>query len=202
MKGLAGTLLAFSMPLVADAGEWTGWGNDPAEGAPLPEVVNTPLAPAGKYCKGILNLSSGLRPKEEYSFSFRDEHGNYDQTALSQLNWFLRCADGSWQYMDLAAIESLNYMSKTMGDPLIVIHSAYRSPPYNARLGKNNENVARNSLHMYGRALDFSVKGVDIKTVCSHALLARNTIGFGGVGYYPRSGFVHLDSGPARQWVR
>lgn len=204
LKGFAWTLAAAMVPLPAAAKVFEGWGNDPPEGEVLPEtpVVRSEDNLPGPYCKGELRLVSGLRTGEEYLFRYRDERGNYDQDILNRLNWFLRCADGSWQYMDVVAIESLNYMSKLLGDPLIRVHSAYRSPSYNAKLAVNNENVARNSLHMYGKALDFSIKGVDTRTTCSYALLARNTIGSGGVGFYPRAGFVHLDSGPTRQWVK
>lgn len=96
----------------------------------------------------------------------------------------------------------LNYVSKLLGDPVILIHSGYRSPAYNQKLSIRNENVARNSLHQYGQAIDFSVPGMPIKKVCSYTLYARNVMGYGGVGYYPNTGFVHLDSGNTREWVK
>ena len=195
LQGLAASTLMTMFPFASAAlsavTEWDSFeeGTDTIEAA-------SPSAKA-LYCPGILRLSS-THHKGSYTFKFRDEAGNYDNDILASLNWFLRCGDGTWQYMDIGTVEMLNYMSKTLGDPLILVHSAYRSPQYNAKI----ENAARNSLHMYGKAVDFSVPGISIREVCSHSLLARNTAGRGGVGYYPGKGFVHLDSGAYRQWLK
>lgn len=175
-------------------------GSDVDEG--MPEGLKPSGAGAiGPYCEGRLRLKSSIHG-ESYEFNFRKTSGEYDGQVLANLNWFLRCRDGSWQHMDINAIETLNYLSKLLGDPLIQINSGYRSPDYNAKLSRKNENVARNSLHMYGQAIDFSIPGIPIREVCSYALYARNIMGYGGVGYYPSAGFVHLDSGRTKEWVR
>lgn len=201
--GAAASLLV--PPQIVGAGEWVDrwWAEEQLDGAELPGAARSGqvVIPQGRYCEGRLRLTSSIHG-ESYDFRFRDTAGNYDQNTLSALNWFLRCKDGTWQYMDLKAIETLNYLSALLDVPKIRVNSGYRSPQYNAKLAKGNENVARNSLHQYGCALDISVPGIPIKDVCSHALLARNTMGYGGVGYYPRSDFVHLDSGPTREWGR
>lgn len=74
--------------------------------------------------------------------------------------------------------------------------SGYRSPKTNAMLGKNTNGVASNSFHMYGQAVDLRVKGQSTRTVRN---VAQN-LKAGGVGYYPRSGFVHVDTGKVRSW--
>ncbi len=153
------------------------------------------------YCDGIMYLKSPRRA-EAYMFRFRDSTGQYDEALMSSLHWFLRCADGTWQHMDVKVIEFLNYVSKLLGDPLIEILSAYRSPAYNAKLALVNENVAKNSLHMYGKAIDFRVAGVRTRDLCAYALAARNTLGYGGVGCYQTGGFVHIDSGPFKHWKK
>lgn len=192
-------------PQIAVAGEWVDrwWEAEKLDGDDLPGMAQPGklIIPQGRYCEGWLRLSSPIHG-ESYEFKFRDTAGNYDQNVLAALNWYLRCKDGTWQYMDVRAVETLNYLSALLGIPVIQVNSAYRSPDYNKKISLGNENVARNSLHQYGRALDISVPGIPIKDVCSHALLARNTMGYGGVGYYPRSNFVHLDSGPTREWGR
>lgn len=166
-----------------------------------PSSVIAAISSTGRYCDGRLRLRSAIHG-EAYEFRFRDTYGNYDRRILAELNWFLRCRDGSWNPMDLRTIETLNYFSALTEIPIITINSGYRSPSYNAKLAKYTEGVAKNSLHQYGRALDFSVKGMTIREVCSYLLTARNAMGKGGVGYYPFSNFVHLDSGPTREWVR
>jgi len=74
----------------------------------------------------------------------------------------------------------------------IVIHSGYRTPETNAR----TEGAATNSLHMYGKAVDFEVPGVDIYDLAN---LCWECPRSGGVGAYG-GGWVHLDTGPRRYW--
>lgn len=75
--------------------------------------------------------------------------------------------------------------------------SGYRSPKTNAMLHANSDGVAAKSLHMAGKAVDIRVSGVGLQHVQRLAL----SLSVGGVGYYPRSNFVHLDVGRARSWV-
>ncbi len=74
--------------------------------------------------------------------------------------------------------------------------SGYRSPQTNAMLHSHSEAVATNSLHMYGMAADICVPGRYLANVHRAAMSLRG----GGVGYYPRSGFVHVDCGRVRYW--
>jgi uncharacterized protein YcbK (DUF882 family) len=78
----------------------------------------------------------------------------------------------------------------------IILVSAYRSPETNALLRKTGHNVAKNSYHMEGKAFDVRIEGVSLANLRKAAL----RYGRGGVGYYPRSGFVHIDTGPVRSW--
>jgi uncharacterized protein YcbK (DUF882 family) len=79
--------------------------------------------------------------------------------------------------------------------PLEVI-SGYRSPKTNAVLAKGSSGVARRSLHMRGMAIDIRVPGCSLKRLRAAAVAIKA----GGVGFYPRSGFVHLDVGRVRYW--
>ena len=74
--------------------------------------------------------------------------------------------------------------------------SGYRSPDTNARRHSESSGVAKNSLHMVGKAADVRITGVPLSRLAAvgHAK-AR-----GGVGFYPRDGFVHLDTGSVRSW--
>ena len=75
--------------------------------------------------------------------------------------------------------------------------SGYRSPTTNARLQEvSNGGVAKRSLHMQGRAIDIRLPGVELKHLRQVALNQKA----GGVGYYKKSNFVHLDTGRTRFW--
>lgn len=74
--------------------------------------------------------------------------------------------------------------------------SGYRSPITNEILRKNNSRVAKNSYHMRGMAVDVFLPKVELKTLRRAALSLRA----GGVGYYPGTKFIHLDSGAVRSW--
>lgn len=77
------------------------------------------------------------------------------------------------------------------------IISGYRSPQTNERLRiRGGGGVARRSLHMDGRAVDLRIPGVPLKELRDAAL----ALGSGGVGYYPGSNFVHVDTGKVRSW--
>ena len=80
-------------------------------------------------------------------------------------------------------------------EPLSVI-SGYRSPKTNAALHEASSGVASNSLHMQGMAIDIRVPGRALAAARTAALDMR----VGGVGYYPKSNFVHVDVGRVRRW--
>jgi uncharacterized protein YcbK (DUF882 family) len=94
-------------------------------------------------------------------------------------------------------LEHVNLVQKGVGNTgEIHVISGYRSPEYNAQLVKRSRRVARNSLHIEGQAIDFYIPGVGLREL-RHAALKLQ---YGGVGFYPRAKFVHLDCGPFRTW--
>ncbi len=161
------------------------------------KVTNQPLFNEGKI------ILYNTHFKERYLFKFRNGYGEYDPKELVSLNYFMRCNyDNKYTDMDITTIEMINYVAQLLGVRELYIHSAYRTPEYNNILARKSENVARNSFHMQGKAVDYSIPGVPIRKVCQYAQLARNYFGYGGVGYYPRQDFVHNDSGPLRTWAK
>lgn len=78
----------------------------------------------------------------------------------------------------------------------IKIYSGYRSPKTNNRLRKNSSGVAKNSFHMYGQALDLHIDHYSTSKLRNIAKSLRA----GGVGYYPKSQFIHVDTGAVRSW--
>ncbi len=117
--------------------------------------------------------------------------------APDTLSRFLRCrfTDQEREMAPRLADLMMAVIGK-FGRPELWIVSGYRAPRFNALLRKRLGEVARNSLHTRGEALDFIVPGTPLEKVS--AFLRR--LKRGGVGYYPGSEFVHMDVGPVRFW--
>ena len=74
--------------------------------------------------------------------------------------------------------------------------SAYRSPETNDMLRSRSSGVARNSQHLLGTAIDVRLRGMELEVLRDNA----RSLKLGGVGYYARSNFVHVDTGRVRYW--
>ncbi len=100
--------------------------------------------------------------------------------------------------MDPHVVDIVSIVQRKTGvqEPLHIL-SGYRSPKTNAMLGKRTKGVASNSFHMYGQALDIRIPDYSTKKLRNIA----KSLQAGGVGYYPRSSFVHVDTGKVRTWV-
>lgn len=99
--------------------------------------------------------------------------------------------------MDPKLYDILHALSIACGGDTFEIISGYRSPATNNALRKTSGGgVAKRSLHMDGKAIDIRLVGVDTARLRDAAL----ALGVGGVGYYPGSDFVHIDTGPVRSW--
>jgi len=138
-----------------------------------------------------------LHTEEKLTLSYF-ERGNYVAEALHDINYLLRDhRTGDVHVMDPALIDLLHDLKNVLGtDKSLQVISAYRSPKTNAALHNKSSGVATKSLHMLGKAIDIRVEGIDAKDV------RRAAIGLasGGVGYYPDSNFVHIDTGRVRTW--
>jgi len=124
--------------------------------------------------------------------------GKYIPLSLRDINYVLRDHHSDEvKPIDPQLLDLLYTIDKIVGlrDSLHVL-SAYRSPATNAWLRMSHSGVAENSMHIEGKAVDVRFFGRDLKMV-RH--LAKD-LQWGGVGYYPWSGFVHLDTGPVRTW--
>lgn len=124
--------------------------------------------------------------------------GRVDPAALQRLNWFLRdhYANKVAQ-IDPEVFDLLYVVQSKLGtrEPFRII-SGYRSPATNAMLRAESRNVAQNSYHMRGMAVDIALADRQPTTIAQCATGLR----CGGVGTYRASGFVHLDVGPVRYW--
>ena len=127
------------------------------------------------------------------------ENGKYDREALRYINYILR--DYRNDEMTDMSVELLDYIHDIqvlLGKQKkeIEIISGYRSRSTNNYLRHHTRGVAKKSYHMLGKAMDIRIPNVSTKHLRKAALALRK----GGVGYYPRSGFVHIDVGPVRAW--
>ena len=137
-----------------------------------------------------------LHTEEKIHVAYRiGDH--YQRDALHKLNTFLRdFRTGDSAVMDPKLFDLLYDIKRRVGDGVFEIVSAYRSPLTNAMLRKTSRGVARNSLHMRGQALDIRFSDVSTRRIRDSAVSLRR----GGVGFYPRSDFVHVDTGSVRRW--
>lgn len=126
------------------------------------------------------------------------EQGDYHLDALAEASRFLRdFRTGEEHPIDRGLLDILHGVRRaTENNGRFEVISGYRSPKTNAALRAKSNGVAKRSLHMQGRAIDVRLTGVDTAQLREAALALRG----GGVGYYPKSGFVHLDTGRVRQW--
>jgi len=123
----------------------------------------------------------------------------YLPEALTALNRLLRDHySGTVGRMDPRLFDLLHRLRRTLGsDGPFEIISGYRCPQTNSMLRtKGGGGVAKKSLHMEGRAIDLRLSGVSLTDLRDAAVSARS----GGVGFYPESKFVHVDTGPVRDW--
>lgn len=135
---------------------------------------------------------------ERITVRYRTQSGRYDQRALQDLNYVLRCHHSDQVCeMDLQLLDNLNRIVNLVGPGKEVhVFSAYRSPTYNDWLVRTGKGAAPNSLHTTGQALDISIPGVRLTQVWRAAAKLRQ----GGVGNYRRRGFIHIDTGSVRFW--
>lgn len=126
------------------------------------------------------------------------ENGDYCPDGLACINHILRDhRTGTITEIDPQLLDQL-YAIKGLVEtdqPFSVI-SGYRSPRTNRQLRQNGGAVARKSFHTMGQAIDVRLPGLSTQRLRRLALDLKA----GGVGYYPRSDFVHLDTGPVRSW--
>lgn len=126
------------------------------------------------------------------------KNGAYCPEAMQRINRILRDhRTGDIEAMDTRLLDLLYSVNQRLGtgSPFHII-SGYRSPKTNTKLRKRSSGVAKFSFHMLGRAIDIRLPGCDTRRLRQ----ACRDLKLGGVGYYPRSDFVHVDTGAFRTW--
>lgn len=160
------------------------------------------LAPAGAW--------ASLPPSPNRALAFHNTHTNENLTAtywrngaadpgaLTEINHILRdFRTGDVFQMDVKLLDLLSELHRRTGSqrPFQII-SGYRSPKTNATLAAESNGVATHSLHMDGKAIDIRLADVPLEKLHATAVAMK----LGGVGMYPVSNFVHVDTGRVRYW--
>ncbi len=139
------------------------------------------------------NLHTGESLKRVYRAK-----GKYIPEALDDINYILR--DHRTDEIKAISITLLDLLDaiqmKFESQQTFHIISGYRSAATNILLRKQSNGVAKNSLHMYGKAVDICLPGCKLHVLRKVAM----DLNGGGVGYYPNPNFVHIDVGPVRYW--
>lgn len=158
--------------------------------APLPPPVLDTTSPRAL---SLVNVNTG----EALAVTYWSD-GSYKRDALDKLNAFLRDSHENQQTeMDPLLYDVLWHTSNVIGfSGTIEVFSAFRSATTNAWLASTQRGVASDSQHINGNAMDVRFPGMPVLRIRE----AARSLNMGGVGFYPRAGFVHLDTGPVRYW--
>ena len=155
-------------------------------------------------------LAASVRAAPERTLAFKNLHtgealratfwaeGDYVGDELQAVNRVLRDhRTGDVHPMDPQLLDVLYRLQQSVAvsGPFHII-SGYRSPATNRKLSANSSGVAKKSLHMQGRAIDIRLPGCELRQLREAALALRA----GGVGFYPKSDFIHVDTGRVRRW--
>ena len=151
------------------------------------------LPQTGKRTLGFVNTHTNEKILATYW-----QDGVYDKGALKDINFVLRDhRTDDVARMDPQLLDLLVELHRRTGSrKAYQIISAYRSPKTNALLAANSGGVAKHSLHMDAKAVDIRLYDVGLKDLRDTALGMKS----GGVGYYAKSDFVHVDTGRVRHW--
>ncbi|WP_354624275.1 YcbK family protein [Psychromonas sp. MME2] len=159
----------------------------------LPSLTFASQANGSPRMLSMNNLHTGEIIDTEY---FDGKH--YQFSELQKLNHL--CRDfrrNEIIAMDTRLFDQLSAIQKVLGcNKQVQIISGYRSPETNKMLSAKSNGVAKKSMHMQGKAMDFRIEGISLNKVRKAALSLKA----GGVGYYPNSNFVHIDTGRVRSW--
>jgi len=141
----------------------------------------------------LRNLHTG----EEARITYWAE-GSYLKESLREINHLLRDhRTGDITQMDRELLDLLYSLQvKVENKREFQVISGYRSPKTNAMLRSKSNGVAKRSLHMQGKAIDIRLPGTSLKHLRKAAIALQS----GGVGYYPKSNFIHVDTGRVRYW--
>lgn len=173
--------------------KWLGYGAITLGFSLLPRHAFAALTTPRPKILRFENLHTGEFLKTEFFDGRR-----YNNAELTRLNYLFRdYRNNKIKIIDPKLFDQIYLLQVLMGtNKPVQLVSGYRSVETNNALRRKSSGVAKNSYHTHGRAMDFHIQGVELNHIRKAALKMR----VGGVGYYPNSNFVHIDTGPVRKW--
>lgn len=164
-------------------------------GLPLPARTSSGSTPAAQpYRLNLFHTHTG----ERLSIIYRRGDA-YIPASVARLDRFLRDhRTGQVHNLDQRLFDLLHDLAVAVGRPdgEIDVVCGYRTPRSNEFLRRTSSGVAAHSLHVQGEAIDIRIPGVPTPRLRNAALALHR----GGVGFYPKSEFVHVDVGRVRRW--
>jgi uncharacterized protein YcbK (DUF882 family) len=152
--------------------------------------------PEGLRGDGELTLFRPVKNARE-TFRYREADGSYSEEAMEAISYFFRCRLTDEDHpIDPDLIEILDAIEDHFSAREIRLISAFRSDARNNLMRGRNRRVARESYHTKGMAADIEVPGVSNIAIRDFAYFLNQ----GGIGYYGRRPFIHVDTGPKRTW--
>jgi len=162
-------------------------------------------APTFSNAFGLLRGAGDIRRIRMYSGRTGESldsiywiEGEYIPEVLKEVNHFMR----DWRSNEVIAMDPRNldilaasHRLMDISEPYMML-SGYRTAATNAMLRSKSRRVAKNSLHIVGKAADLRLKSRSVSQMAA----AAESCSSGGVGRYSRSNFVHMDCGPVRTW--
>lgn len=151
------------------------------------------------YYEGDGNISLyNIHNKKTFQGAYRDANGNYDPVAIQKINGVFNVPADFGEDFSLRTLSFIDFLEDQYAkNKRLELNSSYRSPAYNATL----PNSAQTSYHTDAMAADVVFPGKDLaglKDMWDYAV----SLHYGGVGFYERDGFLHIDSGRPRSWTQ
>lgn len=167
-----------------------------ALGCWMPDLSMASTGPALKNVgreMRLTNIHTGEKFRGEYWYG-----GRYLPDAFGEIKSVMRDHRTGERFpIDPRLMDILYVLQHRLSNTnQIDVFSGYRSPKTNAKLRVASHGVATRSLHMSGQAIDIKLPGTQLKNLRQAAIKLNS----GGVGYYPSSNFVHVDTGRVRHW--
>lgn len=159
----------------------------------IPNLANAIVSTPKPLSLRLRNVNTGDVVSASYA------GGHFASSDLGKLNYLMRDRHvNRVKAIDPNLFLKLTRIQAKLGlrNSEILVLSGYRSAQTNARMRRRSRGVASNSYHILGKAVDFYIQGVPLARIKS----AAESLNSGGVGYYPRNHFVHVDTGPVRTW--
>lgn len=132
---------------------------------------------------------------EKVNIKYRNKDGSYNYDEIDKASYIMRCSlTGSKRKVPIKLLELLDVIEDKFNNRPIILLSGYRTKPLN----DITPGAAKKSMHLIGWASDIKIDGVSSRRIRDFARKLK----VGGVGYYPRYGFVHIDIGKLRYWEK